>query len=248
MFGKALAAAVGQHIGFEYGAELLEQAVLFGVVGVEQAGVVELAVDPLLEVVQFAEVDDKAIGVGRTTGKGQRNRPVVPVDEGAVPLMAVLAVRKRDIAVGFRTGKHLKKGVRLAAVFWVLAVLGAQLQSPVVRAEFCHAGCIACIGCWVGNAGQIEGFAALNTGAAAPAVQRFALVAGPGLREGHLQCCAAADDVGLGPVDEGTLEADRAPVTELHRACHGIGKLIAAIRIDRMVAAVGSVGHLSGTD
>ena len=75
-----------------------------------------------------------------------------------------------------------------------------------------------------------------------------ALVAGPCFLKGQAEFRAAAHDVGFGPVDEGAAELDRAPVAESDGFGHGVGKFVAAIGVDRVVAAVGGVSDLFGAD
>ena len=119
-----------------------------------------------------------------------------------------------------------------------------SLQPPVVGAQGADARRVGGVSGWIGDACEVEGFAAFNAGAAAAAVKVAALVAGPRFRKGQAQFCAAAHDIGFGPVDEGAAELDRAPVAQTYGFGHGVGKLVAAIGVDRVVAAVGSVSDL----
>ena len=57
----------------------LQEGFALGVILVEQAGVIEVGFNPFLEIFEVAEIDDKAVGVGLATGKGQGDRPVVAV-------------------------------------------------------------------------------------------------------------------------------------------------------------------------
>ena len=95
----------------------LQEGFALGVILIEQAGVIEVGFNPFLEVFEIAEIDDKAVGVGLATGKGQGDRPVVAVDEGAMPRVQMLAVREGDVAVGFLAGEHdaIKKDWRGAS-------------------------------------------------------------------------------------------------------------------------------------
>lgn len=104
--GEAFAGAVGQDVGLEKVAGRGEQGVFFRVVLIEEAGVIEVFVDPGFKVFEVAEVDDKAVGIGLAAGEGEGDRPVVPVDLGAVSGVEVLAVGERDVAVGFFAGEH----------------------------------------------------------------------------------------------------------------------------------------------
>lgn len=130
---------------------------------------------------------------------------------------------------------------------WPAGVAGAYaegLQPPVVGAQGGDAGCIVGIGGWVGDAGEVESFATFDAGAAASAVDRAAFIAGPGFLEGKVEFGAVAHDVGFAPIDEGATELDRVPITESDGFGHGVGKFVAAIGVDRMVAAVCGVGDL----
>jgi len=120
----------------------------------------------------------------------------------------------------------------------------SSFQAPVVGAQVADARRVGGVACGIGDACEVEGFAAFNTGAAAATVKVAALVAGPGFRKGQAQFGAAAHDVGFGPIDEGAAELDRAPVAQTDGCGHGVGKLVATIGVDRVVAAVGSVSDL----
>ena len=50
------------------------------IVGSEYGGVIEVFVDPVGEVVKFAEVHDKAVVVEFVRGEGNGDGPAVPVD------------------------------------------------------------------------------------------------------------------------------------------------------------------------
>ena len=106
MPGDSLAGTVGQEVAFEECTVFIEEGFAFGVVLVKKAGVVEVGLDPVLEVFEIAEVDDKAVGIGLAAGKVEGDGPVVPVNEGAMPFVPVLAVGKGDVAVGFFAGEH----------------------------------------------------------------------------------------------------------------------------------------------
>ncbi len=67
---------------------------------------IEVRIDPLFEILHLTEVHDEAIRIGFIAGKGQRDRPVVPMYEGTVAIVLVLTVGERDIAVGFFASEH----------------------------------------------------------------------------------------------------------------------------------------------
>ena len=94
--------------------EGLEQAVVGhfldpgteGVGGAEDAGVVKVLVDPVLEVMELAEVDDKAVGVDPVGREGDTDGPVVSVDEGATAGVKGLAMAQGDVPLGLGAGEH----------------------------------------------------------------------------------------------------------------------------------------------
>ena len=67
---------------------------------------VEVFVDPVGEVVEFAEVDHEAVLVGFVGGEGEGDGPAVPVDARAAPGVAWQAVGERDVPVGLGAGEH----------------------------------------------------------------------------------------------------------------------------------------------
>ena len=71
---------------------------------IEKTGVVEILCDPGFEIFQVTKVDDKTVGISFLTGEGEGDCPVMPVYEGAVAIVPVLAVGEGDVAVGFATG------------------------------------------------------------------------------------------------------------------------------------------------
>lgn len=106
MLCEAFAGAVGDDVCPEQFARAGEQCFRLGVVCVEEAGVVQVFVDPCLQVFELTKVDDEAIRIGLAAGEGQGDAPIVPVDEGAVALVQVLAVGEWNVAVGFFTSEH----------------------------------------------------------------------------------------------------------------------------------------------
>ena len=105
-FGEAFARAVGDDGRLPDIGRGLEQHLAHRVVGVGQAGVVEVLVDPLADVLQPAEIDDEAVGVGLGAAEGEGDAPVVPVNLRAMPVVQVLAVRERDVVGRLRAGEH----------------------------------------------------------------------------------------------------------------------------------------------
>lgn len=106
VLGDALAGAVGQDVSFKEAASSAQQLILFGVIFIEETGVVEVIINPGLEKSELSEVDDKARSVELSTSESQSNRPIMPVDERAVSIVAMLAVSERDLPVGLFAGEH----------------------------------------------------------------------------------------------------------------------------------------------
>ena len=94
---EGLEQAVGGHF-LDPGAE--------GVGGAEDAGVVKVLVDPVLEVMELAEVDDEAVGVDPVGREGDPDGPVVSMDEGAAAGVKGLAVTEGDVPVCLGAGEH----------------------------------------------------------------------------------------------------------------------------------------------
>ena len=97
------------------------------------------------------------------------------------------------------------------------------------------------VGGGVIEAGKVEGFPAFHAGATNTTVLFPSLVAGPGLLKGDFQFRAEGGDVGLGPVDEGSMEGDFMPVGKADGLVEGIGKDFAAVGIDVVVSGMGGV-------
>ncbi len=117
---------------------------------------------------------------------------------------------------------------------------------PVVGAEGLEVGSVIGVGGGVVDSGEVEGFAAFNAGAAAPAVDFAALVTGPCLLEWDAQFRAAFCDVGLAPIHEGAAEAHRIPVAEPDRGGHSVGKFRAAIGVNGVIPVVCGIGDFGG--
>ena len=77
-----------------------------GVVGSEDAGVVEVFVNPLFYEFDFAEIDDEAVFVGRFTGECYGDVPVVSVHERAMSVVQMLAVGEGYVEVCFPASYH----------------------------------------------------------------------------------------------------------------------------------------------
>jgi hypothetical protein len=82
--------------------ELLPDGVRFG----EEARVVEVVGDPGLQETQAAEVDDEPTLIETLATELDLDAPVVTVQEGTMPVMPMLPVGERDVAVGLAAGEH----------------------------------------------------------------------------------------------------------------------------------------------
>ena len=65
----------------------------------EGTSMIEVVIDPFLDVAQFTKVYNEAVVVWFFCSKAKFNRPVVSVDEGAMASMERLAVTQGDVAV-----------------------------------------------------------------------------------------------------------------------------------------------------
>ena len=74
----------------------------------EGTSMVEVVIDPFLDVAQFSKVYDEAVVVWFFCSKAKLDGPVVSVDEGAMTSMERLAMTQGDVAVGLGTGEHDK--------------------------------------------------------------------------------------------------------------------------------------------
>jgi hypothetical protein len=83
-----------------------------GIRRAEGTGVVEMLIDPILNVVKFSEIDDKAIIVYFVGCESEFDFPIVTVNERTVTRMVRLSMPEWDVAVNLRAGKHGIEGVR----------------------------------------------------------------------------------------------------------------------------------------
>jgi hypothetical protein len=75
---------------------------------VEDAGVVEVMLDPLLDDFEFSEIHDEPVRIRLVTAERQREGPVVPVDEGAMPVVVMLPMCEGHVGVGFPARNHVE--------------------------------------------------------------------------------------------------------------------------------------------
>ena len=81
--------------------ELLADGIRLG----EEARVVEVVGDPGLQEGEAAEIDDEAALVEFVAAELDLDAPVMAMQERAMPLMPVLPVGERDVAVGLAAGE-----------------------------------------------------------------------------------------------------------------------------------------------
>ena len=98
--------AVRQDIGFVEMTEMGEHFFCFRITFIKKAGVVQMFVDPVLDVFEFAKIDDKAIGIHFAAGKGQRDVPIVTMNERAMSVVLVLPMGKGYVTIRFFAGEH----------------------------------------------------------------------------------------------------------------------------------------------
>ena len=75
---------------------------------------VQIFSNPLLEKTEAAEIDDEATLIEALTAKLDLDGPIVAMQEGAMPLMPMLAMGERDIPIGFAAGEHAQRRIRRA--------------------------------------------------------------------------------------------------------------------------------------
>ena len=92
----------------------------------EGTSMVEVVIDPFLDVAQFTKIYDKAVVVWFFCSKAKLDGPVVSVDEGAMTSMERLAVTQGDVAVGLGTGEHDKIS-KLDQSFQSLATISCKV-------------------------------------------------------------------------------------------------------------------------
>ena len=92
----------------------------------EGTSMVEVVINPFLDVAQFTKIYDKAVVVWFFCSKAKLDGPVVSVDEGAMASMERLAVTQGDVAVGLGTGEHDKIG-KLDQSFQSLATISCTV-------------------------------------------------------------------------------------------------------------------------
>ncbi len=76
------------------------------VVAIEEAGMVEVYLYPILERLELSEVHDKSAFVQLGTAEGEGKAPVVSVDLRAMPIVAMLPVSKRYVGISLLAGEH----------------------------------------------------------------------------------------------------------------------------------------------
>jgi hypothetical protein len=99
-----------------------------GIFGADGTGVVEVLVNPFLEVTKFAKVDYEAVGIKFSGGKGELDRPIVAMNAGTMTFVERLAMAEGNIPVCFGASKHQKSEVGDQGVevsFQLFAIISA---------------------------------------------------------------------------------------------------------------------------
>src|ERR1051326_112871 len=118
----------------------------------------------------------------------------------------------------------------------MLGLIGAKRVAPIVGILVVRR---------VGDAGKMEGLMPLDAGAAAAAMARTALVAGPRFSKRHAKPRALARDVSLAPAQERCCKINIRKTVErgaLHRGI-GVYERWPAVGIDEMIPAVHGGRH-----
>jgi hypothetical protein len=106
MLGQPFAGTVWEHVRLEEVAVVLEKLIFLRVVRVKETGVIQIFGDPVFDVTQLPEIDHEAVHIRLRAPESQRNRPIVPVYQRTMPVVFVLAMRKRNVPVTFFAGYH----------------------------------------------------------------------------------------------------------------------------------------------
>ena len=104
------------------------------------------------------------------------------------------------------------------------------------------------VGGRIRNSRLQKGFPSFDTGAAGAAVEKAALVAGPGACVVDFEFGSPPDDRGFIHRDKGAQKLDVGVGARIDRLGHGVEKRFATVRIDGVIAGVGRKGHGLGPD
>ena len=83
-----------------------------GIRRTEGTGVVEVFIDPILNVVKFSKIHDKAIFVYFVGRESEFHFPIVTVNERTVPRVVGLSMPEWYVAINLRASKHRIVGMR----------------------------------------------------------------------------------------------------------------------------------------
>lgn len=106
----------------------LFHTIKIGIFGADGTGVVQVLIDPCLEVAEFAEIDNEAVGIEFSGGKGELDRPIVAMNAGTMTFVERLAMAEGNIPVCFGASKHQKSEVGDQGVevsFQLFAIISA---------------------------------------------------------------------------------------------------------------------------
>ncbi len=82
-----------------------------GIVRTENACVIEVLVDPSLEVLELPEIDHEPVVIRGVAPKYDSDAPIVTVDKRAMAIVPVLPMGPWNIQVGLATGKYIHAGI-----------------------------------------------------------------------------------------------------------------------------------------
>lgn len=202
-----------------------------GVIGTEGTGVVEVFVDPILNIVKFSKIHDKAIFVYFVGRESEFDFPIVTVNERTVTRVIRLSMPEWYVAINLRASKH--------------SIMRSQLKSkfPIVGHHFRNIRGTRVISGGIGNLSQMKSLAAFDAGAAPTAVKLESLVAGPSVFEGNIQFSPELYDIGLGYADEGTIKGYLMPIGETYGGIQRICKLCPTIRVYGMITSMSGISY-----
>lgn len=206
----------------------LPQKVKQRVVCVQDESVVEVISEPFLEPSQAPKIYHESVLVDLGGLELKLEGPVVSVDQRTMTSMVRLPMSERKVVVAFDAVEHGL--VALHVLFERRLPVG-----PVLVVNGVPQG--VAIGC------DVEGFQSLHAGPAFAAGDSVAIVASVGVLKRDLEVEPAADDVGLGFIDKGTEQLDRLEITKAGGLVHRSGELLAAVRVDCVIASMSSVGN-----
>lgn len=103
---QAFRRTIFHDVSFEKMRERRQHFPPLGVAFCEKKRMIEIFSNPARNKFNPAEINNKALVVKLVAGKSQRKRPIMPVNEAAVPGVAVLRMPDRNIRINFFASMH----------------------------------------------------------------------------------------------------------------------------------------------